>query len=368
MSTLFLGLISGTSADGIDAALVRFDDTALPTVVHALTEPYEDSLKARVEHMIAGGTGSLQELAELDVEVGDAFANVASTLLKQAGIDASAVSAVGSHGQTVFHHPGYSTLQVGDPNRIACRLGIPVVADFRRADMACGGQGAPLAPLFHAAMFAEQAEAGVVVNLGGIANVTILHGQSKVTGFDTGPANTLMDGWAQRCGVGRYDRGGAMAAQGKVIPGLLNSFLMDPYFALAPPKSTGREVFNREWLDRHLEGVTADAADVQATLCELTVLTVARAVEAHAPDGAPVYVCGGGVHNTTLMARLGDMLSGARVQSTDAVGINPDFVEAAMFAWLARERIHAQSPEGLMEVTGATRPATLGAVWLPPRG
>ena len=367
MSSLFIGLISGTSADGIDAALVEFSDEELPRVIQTLTLPYPDLLKMRVEQMIDGGNGSLRELVELDIEIGDAFAAAAMALLTQAGIDVFAVSAIGSHGQTVFHLPGYSTMQLGEPSRIAARVGLPVVADFRRGDMACGGQGAPLAPLLHAALFAKYGETRVVVNLGGIANVTILHGDGNVSGFDTGPANTLMDGWAQRCKLGGFDRGGALAARGKVLPELLDAFLQDPYFALAPPKSTGRELFNMQWLDRHLDGVEADNADIQATLCELTASTVSAALQAHAPAGAPVFVCGGGVHNGELMARIAENLPESCVETTADLGINPDFVEAVLFAWLAHERIHARSPSGLMDVTGAQQPAVLGGVWLPPR-
>ena len=370
MTALFIGLISGTSVDAIDAALVAFDGDAPPSLVHARSHPYPDRLRRDVEHAVRAQTLTLASFAALDARIGDAFADAADALVEAAGIDPPSVSAIGSHGQTLGHFPSgapAATLQLGDPNRIAARTGTPVVADFRRADVALGGQGAPLAPLFHAAVFAHPNERRAVLNLGGIANLTLLAPDGGVTGFDVGPANTLLDLWAARHGRGERDEGGAFAASGQVLSGLLASLRDDPYFTAPIPKSTGREYFSAEWVERRLGGASDRPADVQATLAELTAVTVGAALAEHAPGTQRVLVCGGGIHNDHLVSRIGTHAGGARVESTAAVGIDPDFVEAMLFAWLARERSHARSPAGLRAVTGARSAAVLGGVWLPPR-
>lgn len=357
----YLGLISGTSADGIDAAIAGFDDEAAPVLVDARTFPYPVPLRARIEAAIAGQPLAPRDLVELDAAIGAQFGAAAAELL--AGNDTAQVRAIGSHGQTIAHHPGGAhagTLQLGDPNRIASLTGLPVVADFRGADVAAGGQGAPLAPLFHARLGAQ-----AVVNLGGIANLTVVDG-AGVRGFDTGPGNTLLDNWAARHGKGQYDADGAFARGGECDARLLETLMDDPYFAQAPPKSTGRERFNMAWLESRLGSAGRAPADVQATLAELTAATVAGAVAAHAPGVRCVHLCGGGVHNADLVARLGARLAPIRVDTTGALGMDPDFVEAALFAWLARERMLMRSPAGLQGVTGAGAPAVLGAIWLPP--
>lgn len=371
MSALFIGLISGTSADGIDAALVSFDDEyADAKLLHALTHPYPDDLRVDLEDAVRAQACPLPTFARLDARIGDAFADAALALLEEADVEAEAVSAIGSHGQTLGHFPGVdmpSTLQVGDPNRIAARTSIPVVSDFRRADVASGGQGAPLAPLFHAALFGHPVETRAVLNLGGIANLTVLQGETSVTGFDVGPANTLLDLWADRNGLGRYDANGAYAASGRTIAALLSRLRRDPYLAQPPPKSTGREYFNAAWFDALLGDDGAEPADVQATLAEFTATIVADALTQAAREAARVLVCGGGVHNDHLMSRIAALVSPLTVESTAAHGVDPDFVEAILFAWLARERVHARSPRGLAGVTGAGDAAVLGGVWLPPR-
>lgn len=371
MSALFIGLISGTSADGIDAALVSFDDEyPNPTLVSARSCAYPEGLRAEVESLVRGQACSLSKFAEIDALVGSAFGDAAMTLLDAAGVDATAVSAIGSHGQTLGHYPGMatpSTLQIGDPNCIAARTGIPVVGDFRRADVACGGQGAPFAPLFHAALFGHPTETRAVLNLGGIANLTVLGGDGVVTGYDVGPANTLLDLWAERNGHGAYDEGGAFSASGRPIPALLSRLRHDPYLAQLPPKSTGREYFNAEWLDGLLGNEGADPADVQATLAEFTATLVVDALRRDAHDAARVLICGGGVHNDHLMARIAALASPLPVESTASHGVDPDFVEAMLFAWLARERVHARSPSALKAVTGGNAAAVLGGMWLPPR-
>lgn len=369
MTALFAGLISGTSADGIDAALVGFDDDGKPSLHTAITHPYPATLRAHLERAVRAQAFPLAELAVLDAAIGDAFGAAADALLAAAGVEAAAVSALGSHGQTIGHYPGGphgNTLQIGDPNRIAVRSGIPVVADFRRADMAAGGQGAPLAPLFHATVFGSESERRAVLNLGGIANLTVLDPGGDISGFDIGPANTLLDGWAGRHGRGSYDADGAFAAAGTVDATLLDELLQEPFLAAAPPKSTGREHFNLAWLDARLGARHRDPADVQATLAEFTAATVAAALAAHGGAVARVYACGGGVGNTDLMQRLEARLPVPLV-STAALGVDPGFVEAMLFAWLARERIHAHSPAALEGVTGARARAVLGGVWLPPR-
>lgn len=365
MSALFIGLISGTSSDGIDAALVRSAEGSW-SVLSAITVPYKPGLRRAIEAVIREGAAPLATVARLDRDIAGAFADAARELLEAAGFEAAAVSAVGSHGQTVGHFPGVSTMQLGDPNLIAAHLGIPVAADFRRADMMVGGQGAPLAPLFHRAVFASSDECRAIVNLGGIANVTVLGTDSTILGYDTGPANTLLDGWHARHHVEALDLGGAVAASGRVDAELLERLLDEPYFMAPPPKSTGRERFNMDWLDMRLEGLELAVEDVQATLAELTAVSVAMAMQGLGIE--KVFTCGGGVRNTQLMTRLAEQLAPLPVSSTIDLGVDPDFVEAAAFAWLAEQRIAAASPEGLASVTGATRAAVLGGLWLPPRG
>lgn len=363
MSALCVGLISGTSADGIDAALVRFDDDGQPHVLASLTQPYPRELHAAVRAAIVERHGDYRELMALDAACGDAFAAAARAVAAAGGVDISAVSAIGSHGQTLAHHPDDgTTLQVADPNRIAARTGVPVVADFRRADMACGGQGAPLAPLLHRRLFADDGVPTGVVNLGGIANLTLLDADGGVRGFDTGPANTLLDGWACRHGKGEHDAGGAFAATGTVNDALLARLLDDAYFRRPPPKSTGREYFTMEWLDERLEGMDIAPADVQATLVALSARTIAD----QADTLERLYACGGGVHNAALMAALRAALPDCTIADTGTVGIDPDAVEATLFAWLAWQRINARTPSGIRAVTGAARGAVLGGVWLPP--
>lgn len=367
MTALFVGLISGTSADGIDAALVTFDDGNRPSLRLAITHPYPKALRADVERTVCAQACALGGLAALDAALGDAFAAAVLVLLDAAGVEAAAVSAVGSHGQTLGHYPSLgNSLQLGDPNRIAAATGIPVVADFRRADMASGGQGAPLAPLFHARVFAGPEERRAVLNLGGIANLTVLGTNGQVAGFDVGPASTLLDAWARRHGRGDYDYGGAFSAAGTVDQGLLADLLRDPFFAAQPPKSTGREYFSGAWLDARLGNAKRKPEDVQATLAEFTAVTVANALAAHGAGVARVVACGGGVRNADLVRRLSARVAVPVVSST-AFGVDPDFVEAMLFAWLARERVYADSPVGLAGVTGAKAPAVLGGIWLPPR-
>jgi anhydro-N-acetylmuramic acid kinase len=276
---------------------------------------------------------------------------------------------VGSHGQTIRHRPSGEhpfTLQIGNASVMAERCGIDVVADFRSADVAAGGQGAPLLPAVHAMLLNAPGRTRVVLNLGGIANITVLAADGRVFGFDTGPANGLMDAWCLRHRGEAFDRNGAFAASGRVDEPLLATLLADPYFALPPPKSTGREHFHLGWLDACLHATTASPADVQATLLELTARSIAAAIDAHASDAADVLLCGGGVHNQVLVQRLRELLRPRKLGSTADYGVDPDYLEATAFAWLARQRLLGL-PGNLPAVTGARGPRVLGAVYLAPR-
>ena len=368
-STLYLGLISGTSADGIDAALVRFYEDSSPLrceLIMGRTFPWEPALR---EELIALGQGadmaSLDALGSLDAQTALAFADAALSLIGAADLSRSNVTAIGSHGQTIRHRPHADppfTLQLGDGNVIAERTGINTVADFRRRDVAAGGHGAPLMPAFHAALLHTPNENRAVLNLGGIGNFTLLPKQGDVRGFDTGPANALMDAWCERHTGKPFDAAGTFAASGRVDDALLSRLLADPWFFLPPPKSTGREQFHLRWLEAQLDSHDQAPADVQATLLELTAITVADALRATQSDTQRVLICGGGVHNRALMARITAHLPGVLVESTAAHGLDPDYVEAMGFAWLARETL-AGRPGNLPSVTGAKGPRVLGAVY-----
>ncbi len=363
----FLGLMSGTSADGIDAALVDFDSdasTARPSLRFARTYAWDPALRAQ---LVALGqqdaTLSLDEVGRLDVAIGRAFADAALQALADSGTAAAGVAAIGSHGQTLRHDPHgplpYS-LQLGCAATIAERTGITTVAGFRARDVAAGGQGAPLVPALHAALLHDPAESRAVLNLGGIANFTLLPASGPVRGFDTGPANGLMDAWCLRHRGEAFDRDGAFAASGRVDGALLARLLDEPWFAQPPPKSTGRDRFHLDWVESRLSGGEAPA-DVQATLLALTARTVADALRATQPDAARVIACGGGVHNPALMAALAAELPGMVVESTSAHGLDPDAIEAMAFAWLARETL-AGRPGNLAAVTGAAGARILGAI------
>lgn len=370
---LYLGLISGTSADGIDVALVDFDERdgrIVATLRAGRTTPWEPTLRMRLVELGQGGDcTSLDEFGALDVQVADAFASAALALLEEAGVAARDVRALGSHGQTIRHRPAGPafdgrhpfTMQIGDAHRIAERTGITTVADFRRRDVAAGGHGAPLLPALHAALLHDAREARAVLNLGGIANLTLLPAVGSVRGFDTGPANALLDAWCLRHTGAAFDADGAFAASGALDDALLARLLDEPWFALPPPKSTGREQFHLDWVATRLGDQARRAQDVQATLLALTVRTVADALRATQPQTARVLVCGGGVHNPVLLGALAAALPGMVVESTAVLGVDPDFVEAMGFAWLARQTL-AGRPGNLPAVTGARGPRVLGAI------
>ena len=364
--SLFLGLISGTSADGIDAALVRFDD-GHARLAFGRTYPWDPALRTRlVELGQQAAKLALDDLGELDVRIARAFADAALQALADSGIDAREVAAIGSHGQTLRHRPHGThpfTLQLGDPSTIAEQTGVRVIADFRRRDVAAGGHGAPLLPGLHAALLHADDEDRAVLNLGGIANLTLLPAHGEVRGFDTGPANGLMDAWCLRQRGEAFDRGGAFAGEGKVDDALLSRLLDDPWFAQPPPKSTGRDQFHLDWVASKLAGNELPA-DVQATLLALTTRTVVAALQASQPATRRLIACGGGVHNPVLMAALADALPDVHVESSAGHGLDPDCVEAMAFAWLARETL-ANRPGNLPAVTGAAGPRVLGGIYPP---
>lgn len=363
MRELYLGMISGTSCDAIDVALVDFADE-IPKLVASIAHPFPGELKARVLALSQSrGEVSIEALGQLDTALGRVFALAANELLHRHDVDRREIRALGSHGQTIWHAPtireGFS-MQLGDANIIAERTGIDVIADFRRRDIAAGGQGAPLVPAFHAALVPIK-PASVVLNLGGIANITVLRRPlAPVSGFDTGPANALMDAWCLRHTGQSFDRDSAFASSGEVIDELLARLLFDPYFSQLPPKSTGRDKFNLTWLERQLSG-TEDPSDVQRTLLELSAQSIADAIIKHAPDAVDIWLCGGGVHNRLLRMRLIELLAPRNVRSTAFLGLDPDFMEAMAFAWLARCFVKGQSGS-LSAVTGARSERRLGAL------
>jgi len=367
-SALYIGLISGTSADGIDAALVRFEQ-GQPHLVDAMAHAWPAALRQQILGVAQEETSlDLDAFGRLNIAVGHAFADAVEALLGHSGTSASAVRAIGSHGQTIRHRPSGEfpfTLQIGHASVIAERCGIDVVADFRNADVAAGGQGAPLLPAVHAMLLSAPGHTRVVLNLGGIANITVLSAKGRVFGFDTGPANGLMDAWCLRHRGEAFDRNGAFAASGSVNEAFLAALLHDPYFALPPPKSTGREHFHLGWLDAHAQAKSLSPADVQATLLELTARSVATAIDAHASDAKDVLLCGGGVHNDVLVHRLRALLQPRGLRSTAEHGVDPDYLEATAFAWLARQRLLGL-PGNLPAVTGAKGPRVLGALYPAP--
>ncbi|TXL66401.1 anhydro-N-acetylmuramic acid kinase [Zeimonas arvi] len=376
--------MSGTSVDAVDGALVEFPiespdgsgaaSRAAPRTLAFCSRPIPPALRGQLQSLQQPGPDELARAALAANALASLYAEVSADLLAAAGLEPARVAAIGAHGQTVRHRPelGY-TIQLLNPARLAELAGIPVVADLRSADVAAGGQGAPLAPGFHATVFAHPTLRRAVVNLGGIANVSLLEAGAgrtdrnlearPVAGFDTGPANTLLDLWCERHTGQPYDRDGAWAAGGRVLPPLLACLLSEPYFRAAPPKSTGRDLFEAGWLARGLAqagATSADPRDVQATLAELTAVTVAEPCLAF--DAREILVCGGGSRNADLMGRLAARMPGVMVSDTSDMGIDPQAVEATAFAWQAHRHL-AGLAGNLPSVTGASGPRVLGALW-----
>lgn len=367
MPERYIGLMSGSSLDGIDAVLVSFE-TSSPQLEAHLVHPLDPRLIDELDSLTRCGQDELARMCRADVLLGECFADAVMNLLDQTKMDASEVHAIGSHGQTLRHYPDTrtpTTLQVGDPNIIAERTGITTVADFRRRDMAAGGQGAPLVPAFHQAVLHDPDHDRVVVNIGGIANLTLLPArlETGITGFDSGPGNALLDAWIKCQRNETYDHHGEWAASGKIHSGLLTSLMGEPYFFQPAPKSTGRDMFNLEWVANCWPTVAElSPVDVQATLLELTAVTITDAIQHAKPVPDQVLICGGGVHNHSLMQRLNALLPAQQVLSTSDVGLDPDWIEGMAFAWLARQTLHNQTGN-LPVVTGAKHPVVLGGVY-----
>lgn len=367
MSELYIGLMSGTSLDGIDGVLADFSGSRV-LVTHHASAPFSPALRAELLALNTPGSNELHRAALAGNALSQAYAQVVQTLLEHSGLPPAAVRAIGAHGQTVRHRPqefdgtGY-TLQLGSPALLAERTGIAVVADFRSRDVAAGGQGAPLVPAFHQGVFGRDGETVLVLNIGGISNLSVLGADGSVLGFDCGPGNALMDYWCQQHNGQAFDAGGAWAASGRVLPELLASLLDEPFVHKPPPKSTGRDLFNPAWLGHHLQAFgTANPADVQATLTEYTASACSISVNSYKYDSKIMAVCGGGALNTHLMARLQAACPGVQVAATDTLGLPALQVEAAAFAWLARQALHGLTGN-LTSVTGAAGARVLGAVY-----
>lgn len=363
---IYIGLMSGTSLDGVDIAIIDFAQYP-PSLIHCNTWPYEQSLITRIREITMSGTANLDDLCQLDVELGNTYAEIVNRSLEATKIDITRIRAIGNHGQTIRHSPNSNlpyTLQIGDPNIIAANTGITTVSDFRRKDIALGGQGAPLAPAFHQFIFSSSSNDRAIINIGGIANITYLPADSgsEVIGFDTGPGNTLSDFWINQYNGQSRDEQGEWAETGSVIGDLLGALLNnEPYFKAKPPKTTGTEYFNSRWLLPQLHGNHA-AKDVQATLVELTAKSIANGIEQLPSTPAECFICGGGIHNYYLIKRLQQALPNCEILSTAELGVDPDYVEAVAFAWLARQSVNQQTGN-LPTVTQARSKALLGGVY-----
>jgi len=365
----YIGLMSGTSADAIDAVVVSLPAAGPFRFLAGLHHPLPATVKHAIHALSHSGADEIERLGSLHTELGELFAEAANAVLRRSGLQATDICAIGSHGQTVRHRPGNNhpfSLQLGNPSVIAERTGITTVADFRARDLAAGGQGAPLVPAFHRDVFRAPGRNRAIVNIGGIANVTFLPADDgdAVLGFDTGPGNTLLDAWARRHLGREHDDGGRWAAGGKVQETLLAALLADPYFAASPPKSTGREQFNLAWLEPRLarQPTPPAAQDVQATLVALTARTLAQALRRFLPKVDEIHVCGGGSRNPALLDALRAEAGGIPVVTTEALGLHPDWVEACAFAWLAHRTLEGLAGN-LPSATGARRAVVLGGIY-----
>lgn len=364
---IYIGVMSGTSLDGIDIAAITVDEsTQSIDFIAAQGFALPELLRSNILSLTQAGNNEIEKLGRVDIALGHLFADSVNHFIDDHNLQRSRIKAIGSHGQTIRHRPeaGF-TLQIGDANIIAEKSGITTVADFRRRDMACGGQGAPLVPAFHDGIFRSDAKDRVIVNIGGMANITILASatQTPLLGFDTGPGNILLDAWINKIKGHSYDKDGAWAASGLCDQQLLHSLMDVDFFELPPPKSTGREDFNAEWLERHLPAYPSLCdEDIQATLLELTALTITNDIKRMSLSQPEVYVCGGGARNQTLMQRLQALLPNSVLATTHSLGLHPDWVEASAFAWLAYRTLTNQSGN-TPAVTGATKHTVLGAIY-----
>lgn len=366
MRALHVGIMSGTSLDGIDIAVTAFENSHhRAELLGAICLPLPPALKQQLLDLCQPGPDEIRRAAAAGQQWARLAAGGVDAVLSQCGLAAGDVSSLGSHGQTIRHHPelGFS-LQIGAPALLAELTGITVVTDFRNRDIAANGQGAPLVPAFHEWLLSDPEESRVLINIGGFANLTLLRPGQPVTGFDSGPGNVLMDTWSQLHTGEPYDAAGDWARRGQPIENLLEGMLADPYFARTGPKSTGREYFNHQWLSKHLSSLAdqPQPVDVQATLLELTARSVAAAIDEQGVSDAALYVCGGGARNTYLMHRLAQLMPAADVRTTDTLGVNADWMEAMAFAWLAW-RCETRQPGNLPNVTGAKAQRILGAIY-----
>lgn len=363
----YIGIMSGTSLDAIDVVISQRSKEGFKQI-SGIAPALPKKLRAQLLKICQDKHVDLLTLGEVDHLFAITCAAAVKQLLQKTHLSAAQISAIGSHGQTIFHSPQGKfpfSQQIGDANLIAAHTGITCVADFRRMDMAYGGQGAPLVPAFHQALFAKKGENRVILNIGGIANISLLSSDKEVLGYDTGPGNMLMDAWIKKVKNKLFDKEGKFAQQGRVIPTLLKQLLSDPYFSQAAPKSTGREKFNLHWLHEQLAQLTDNAfldEDIQHTLLELTALTISEQIKKYSAN-CSVFVCGGGALNSFLMSRLQSLMPTHQISDTNALNIDPMFVEAIAFAWLAEQRILA-NPIPLKNVTGARKDAILGAIYL----
>lgn len=359
---LYIGVMSGTSLDGLDIALIDLGPSIKLLGTHYT--PMPDALRSELLGLCSSGPDEIARSAIAENQWVELAAHGIHSLLNQQQLSPTDIRAIGSHGQTIRHEPTQGfTVQIGNPALLAELTQICVVSDFRRRDVAAGGQGAPLVPAFHEALFTDGVGYRAVLNVGGFSNLSLITSENPVAGFDCGPGNVLLDAWIQTQRNELYDRNGQWAASGKVDPLLLSTLLSDPFFQTKGPKSTGREVFNLAWLNSHLDALPAFAAeDVQATLLELTAQTIAQSLQAAQPHTSELLVCGGGAHNSALMARLAQLLEQTQVDSTQAKGVDPDWVEAMAFAWLAHCCLES-IPTNRPSVTGARGLRVLGAIY-----
>lgn len=365
---LYIGLMSGTSIDAIDAALVNFDDHHVDikaTYSHEIPQAVRDELHS----LTTPGDNELDRLGELDTLLGRLYSEAVNTLLSKANIDRNLIKGIGCHGQTIRHRPNAKypfTLQIGDPNIVAELTGITTVSDFRRRDMANGGQGAPLAPAFHQWLLQDEQQDCFVVNIGGIANLTYLSSDGTCIGFDTGPGNTLMDQWIKNNLNKNYDDDGKWAKSGKVNQDLLSSMLRNNYFTSSAPKSTGREYFNLQWLESYTKNFKLNAEDIQATLLELTTVSICDEIKKLRQGSSKVFVCGGGAYNKYLLERiefhLSEQSAELSIETSASFGIEPEWLEAVCFAWFAKQTLEGNKLD-FQTITGANKAAVYGGIY-----
>lgn len=362
---IYIGVMSGTSLDAVDIVAIKF--TPQVQVIASTSVSFPKQLRQDLISLTQPSDNEIDRLGMADNELGEFYANTINDFISKNELDRTSIGAIGCHGQTIRHHPDFKrafTLQIGDPNITAFKTGVTVVSDFRRRDMAAGGQGAPLVPAFHQAVFSSAKSDRLIINIGGMSNITALPRNGNVTGFDTGPGNILLDTWINKHHQKYFDEHGKWASQGRVNQPLLKSLLAEPYFNAPPPKSTGRELFNLNWLEKklHITNEKISAADVQATLIELTARSISESIQKHFNSFNEVYICGGGAYNSFLMQQLEAILHPRIIASTQSLGMDPRWVESSAFAWLAKQTMERKSGN-LPSVTGASNGVILGAVY-----